>query len=75
MNEPNVESTMLMGQALLYQGYVNDQQLALILSNHSKSSQRLGEAAVSHGFLTDQTLAQFLASFFSIEYFVQLVPI
>jgi len=58
----------LIGQALLEEGLISEEQLAQLLGNQPKQKQRLGEFAVKSGFLAEPELAKFLAKFFNLPY-------
>ncbi len=60
------------GQALVGQGLLNEEQLSQALTLQPKQKQHLGETAVSLGFLKEEELAKFLAHFFHLPY-VELV--
>ena len=56
------------GQALVEEGLISDEQLQQLLLAQPTQKRRLGEVAVSLGFLNEARLAQFLASFFQLPY-------
>jgi type IV pilus assembly protein PilB len=58
----------LIGQALLEQRLLNEEQLNRIHLAQPKQKQRLGEAAVSLGFMSEPELAKFLAVFFDLPH-------
>ena len=64
----SMTSTRLIGQALLEQGLVNEDQLTQCLASQLKHKQRVGETAVSLGFVKEPELAKFLADFFQVPY-------
>ena len=61
-------SDRLIGQALIEQGLLSEDQLNELLLAQPKQKQRLGEIALSLGFLKETELSQFLASYFNLPY-------
>ncbi|PLS01311.1 GspE/PulE family protein [Neobacillus cucumis] len=49
-----------LGELLIEQGLITQEQLAVTLEDHKGSSQKLGEALLQRGFITDQQLAEVL---------------
>ena len=62
------EPPRLIGQALIAEGLITDEQLQELLEAQPKQKQLLGEAAVSLGFLDEEGLARFLAKFFRLSF-------
>ena len=68
MVRPLVSSTLLIGKALVEQGYLTQEKLDQLLAVQPEGKQRIGDAAVAQGFITDEDLARFLANFFHLPY-------
>ncbi len=68
MADTSVDTSRLIGQALLEEGLLDADQLNQILLAQPKQKQRLGEAAVTLGFLPEAAMAKFLADYFRLPY-------
>ena len=68
MADPVIETSQLIGQALVERGFLSVDQLNELLAAQPKQKQRLGEAAVSLGLVKEQDLAKFLAEFFRLPH-------
>lgn len=66
------QTEKLIGQALLENRFLTQEQLDQTLALQTKQKQYVGEAAVALGFITEEKLARFLADFFQLPY-VELV--
>ena len=63
-----IEKPKLIGEALLEDGLLSEEQLNQLLTAQPKQRQRLGESAVKSGFVAEPELAKFLAKFFNLPY-------
>jgi len=68
MAEQVTSTTRLIGQALVAEGLLSEEQLHQVLMSQAKQKQRLCEAAVASGFVGETQIAQFLARHFQIPY-------
>jgi len=68
MPEQTIGATQLIGEALVEQELVSEEQLRQLLVAQPAHKQRLGEVAVTLGVLTETELTKFLADFFNLPY-------
>ncbi|MEG0036379.1 MAG: type II secretion system protein GspE, partial [Oscillospiraceae bacterium] len=63
---PSIKKIRL-GDILLAQGYINEDQLKTALANHKKTKQRLGDYLVDTGMVADEDIARALHIQLGIE--------
>lgn len=67
-NKPGVSKSLRLGEILLKQGAVTEEQIYQALEAQKTSKKVLGEILIEKGFLTDQVLAEALAREFHLAF-------